>query len=102
MPRLHILASGLSSTEENGKTAYYCKLKITSVRKGNGEDIAKQHEITDSMQPDDPQVNSASGVNVQPLTIKIWANHSKNDLHQVVNAVYEEIVFWRKNLFKLP
>ena len=35
-----------------------------------GEDIAKQHEITDSMQPDDPQVNSASGVNVQPLAIK--------------------------------
>ena len=67
-----------------------------------GEDIAKQHEITDSIQPDDPQANSTSGENIQPLTIKICGNHSKDDLHQVVNAVYEEIVFWHKILFKLP
>ena len=79
----------------------YCKHKIMSVRKGNGEDIEKQHEITNSMPADDPKANSGSGVNVQQLTIKIWGNHSKDDLHQVVNAVYKEIVFYCKNLFEL-
>ena len=54
---------------------------------------------------------------VVPITIKVinpivsnvvqndspvWGSLSSADLHQIVNAVYDEIVYWRKNLFMLP
>ena len=32
----------------------------------------------------------------------IWGNHSSRDLHQIINACYEEIVYFRKNLFLVP
>ena len=32
----------------------------------------------------------------------IWGVCNKEDLTQIMNAAYEEIVFWRKNIFKLP
>ena len=31
----------------------------------------------------------------------LWGSLSSADLHQIVNAVYDEIVYWRKNLFML-
>lgn len=34
--------------------------------------------------------------------MKVWGNHSTDELTQIINSIYEEIVFWRKNLFKLP
>ena len=33
---------------------------------------------------------------------EIWGSHSADDLTQIVSGIYEEIVYWRKNLFKLP
>ena len=33
---------------------------------------------------------------------KIWGNHSVEDISQITCAIYEEIVYWKKNLFKLP
>ena len=33
---------------------------------------------------------------------KIWGDHTADDMKQIANAMYEEIVFWKKNLFKLP
>ena len=32
----------------------------------------------------------------------IWGQHSEADLTQIVNGVYEEVVTFQKNLFKLP
>ena len=32
----------------------------------------------------------------------VWGGHTFDELKQIVNSVYEEIVHWRKNLFKLP
>ena len=32
----------------------------------------------------------------------IWGNHSQDELNQIADAVYDETVFWRKNLFKVP
>jgi len=37
-----------------------------------------------------------------PQINNIWGNHSRDDLFQIVNSCYEEIVFFRKNLFLLP
>ena len=36
------------------------------------------------------------------LIANVWGNHSSEDIFQVGNAIYEEIVKWRKNVFKLP
>ena len=32
----------------------------------------------------------------------VWGNHTIDDLSQITSAVYDEIVFWKKNLFLLP
>ena len=50
--KLHIKAckERLSRNISRENHVNYCKLKITSVRKGNEEDIAKQHEITEGIQ----------------------------------------------------
>ena len=32
----------------------------------------------------------------------IWGNHTKDELTQIVDSIYEEIVFWKKNIFMLP
>ena len=32
----------------------------------------------------------------------LWGNKTSEELFQVVTSAYEEVVFWRKNLFKLP
>ncbi len=32
----------------------------------------------------------------------IWGNHTRKDLIDIMNAVYDEIVYWRQNLFMLP
>ena len=34
--------------------------------------------------------------------IPIWADHNYDDLKQIIDSAYEEIVFWNKNLFLLP
>ncbi len=32
----------------------------------------------------------------------MWGEHTFEDLEQIINAVYEEVVLWRKNIFLLP
>ena len=32
----------------------------------------------------------------------VWGNKNSEDMIQIVNSIYEEVVFWRKTLFKLP
>ena len=33
---------------------------------------------------------------------KVWGTHTKQDVHVIIDAIYDEIVFWRRNLFILP
>ena len=40
--------------------------------------------------------------NTKQCAIKIWGCHTEADLKQIVDATYEEIVHWRKNLFLIP
>ena len=62
------------------------------------EDLSKEDKIllVNQSQPKQPDINTTSSAT------KLWGNHSYDDLTQICNAIYEEIVFWRKNLFKLP
>ena len=36
------------------------------------------------------------------ISMSIWGSHDVTDLTQIVNSAYDEIVFWRRNIFKLP
>ena len=38
----------------------------------------------------------------QQSDVHVWGEHTLKDLEQVINAVYEEVVKWRKNIFLLP
>ena len=33
---------------------------------------------------------------------KVWGIHSKKDVQMVISAIYEEVVYWRRNIFMLP
>ena len=56
-----------------------------------------------ALQLDQAQVNVSITARSQPKSIqpKIWGVFTKDDIHNDINVLYEEIVFWRQNLFKL-
>ena len=48
-------------------------------------------------------VSAANASNLQRSSPHcVWGRLTKDDLKQVVDAAYEEIMYWRKNLFLLP
>lgn len=57
-----------------------------------------------ALELDQAQVNVSITARSQPTPIqpKIWGVFTKDDIHNNINVLYEEIVFWRQNLFKLP
>ena len=62
---------------------------------GKETNMIKQHDKTTSAEcstsaiPDDTMIT-------------IWGQHSKLDVEQIISALYEKIVHWRKNVFLLP
>ena len=77
----------------------HCKLKkamsITSKPTVEKETITKQHDKTTSAEC------STSAI-LDGTVITIWGQYSKLDVEQIISAIYEEIVHWRKNVFLLP
>lgn len=57
-----------------------------------------------ALQLDQAQVNVSITARSQPTPIqpKIWGVFTKDDIHNNINVLYEEIVLWRHNLFKVP
>ena len=49
-----------------------------------------------------PNANTPIAIAIEVDVVKVWGAHTKDDLDQISKAMYEEIVFWKKNLFKLP
>ena len=47
-------------------------------------------------------VGNVPAVNIGERSKKIWGKHSIENLSKIIDAAYEEIVYWRKNIFKLP
>ena len=50
-------------------------------------------------------VNVNTDAEMQPTSSpspKIWGTHTNQDVHHTIDAIYDEIVFWRRNLFMLP
>jgi hypothetical protein len=50
-------------------------------------------------------VNVNTDAEMQPTSspsLSMGNSYTKQDLHVIINAIYDEIVFWRRNLFMLP
>lgn len=70
----------------------------------------RKHARTAQTLPDASSVSTAtSATNGQSnnlphfsLASRIWGDHMKEDIYQIVKTICEEIVFWRKNIFILP
>ena len=96
---------GKSFTTDRGRSRHlnFCRKKY-----------AKSNEMTSSRSPShassilaEPTLTTSVGDTSHPnpetrQSPFIWGSHTKNDLCQIVNGAYEEIVFWRKNVFMLP
>ena len=89
---------GSSFTSKRGKTTH-----MVSCKKKHLENPQKQEEA--------PTENVTSTQESRKLTardqqvkqqIPVWGKLSKEDLVQVATSMYEEIVFFRKNLFLVP
>ena len=67
----------------------------------NDQGDAQQHtEPENNQQPQAPPLPQPPPA---PLpAARIWGSHTREDLNQIVAAIYEEIVHWRKNIFLVP
>ena len=53
-----------------------------------------------------PTVQSTAVANVTSQIanqqIRVWGDHTADDIQQIISAAYEEIVYWRPNMFHVP
>lgn len=94
--------------------SYQCNLclRIFSTNHSKNIHLSTCRKRVSSLQPAQPQlaqqVQAQVGVNVnitaewQLTSLRIWGNHTKEDIHHKIDAIYDEIVLWRRNLFMLP
>ena len=75
-----------------------CKMKKQQEASRGMENVIPSHEPVSS-QDDSVEVQGRTD-NVVPNAI--WGIHSYNDINMIGSAMYEEVVHWKKNLFKLP
>ena len=80
-----------------------CKKKSASIVQHEGMISNSQNQTHQNNTP------GANAINNIPIVAQeatnpdaVWGSHTYVDLNVIVSAVYEEIVKWKKNLFKLP
>ena len=61
----------------------------TNTSKNNEDTALPLHQLQSSYFPAKPR-------------LPVWGNHCKEDLEQIIDSIYDEVVYWRKNLFLLP
>ena len=68
--------------------------------------MSKKHEVAAKQKLTVEEVTSQLHGNLvprpQPQTNHIWGNHTKDDIYQIFQAMYNEIVLWRRNVFLVP
>ena len=55
---------------------------------------------TNNNNTQNPNTEANQEVDLNPRAV--WGNHTYDDLTMITSAIYEEVVKWKKNLFKLP
>ena len=83
-----------------------CGKKFTTKRGRTTHITKKKHEAPTTQNTTVNEVTSHPQQNnipqPPPTENHIWGNHSKEDINQIFRAMYEEIVFWRRNVFLVP
>ena len=95
--------------------SFQCNLCLRSFSTNHGKNVHLSSyrkrsllvESTSRVQPiqqDLAQVNVNITARSQPTSIKpeTWGVFTEDDIHNKINVIYEEIVYWGRNLFKLP
>lgn len=77
--------AGVSLTETSKKE----NIKLKSTTQSSGVKTLENHYET-------------TVINRNQAQIKIWGDHTLDDVIQIFNATYDEVVHWRRNLFLLP
>ena len=74
-----------------------CKRCCRSFKKEKG---LKQHENKCKQQISGNEILPAPVVTIDETLV--WGLHTMSDIELVINATYDEIVHWRRNVFMLP
>ena len=95
----------LPLTQETEFPCPACGKKFTTKR-GRTTHMSKKHEVAAKQKLTVEEVTSQLHGNLvprpQPQTNHIWGNHTKDDIYQIFQAMYNEIVLWRRNVFLVP
>jgi len=84
-------------TSKGGRTKH---LKACSKKKSLNTEVNAVTNPTVESTSQFTSSSTSSAPAVQP--IRVWGQHTQNDLRQIISAAYEEIVHWQKNLFMVP
>ena len=84
--------------------------RIRQRRAQSRTDAETKEETTQSTpQPIQPKTPSANLPDIEIHSVlekenpeKVWANIPYNELFQTINLLYDEVVFYQRNLFKIP
>ncbi len=97
-----ICVQKLLSSTERGRSLHlnYCRRKHAGDSQLSQGDSSGASGTTIFISAE--SVANPNDANFSSQSPRIWGTHTKDDLQQIVNAIYEEIVFWRKNVFMLP
>ena len=81
-----------------------CKIKCRNHTGINTPGVSRDSSSQEADLTNSTQVETAVAPNVivEGAATGIWGDHKINDLTQIVSSTYDEVVFWRKNIFKLP
>ena len=96
-PLRAILPKSLSMSSSQPESSLRCNQCLRSFKTDRG---LRQHISKSKC-----TVNSQLRPELQPTTqndIPVWGSHTFSDIEQIINATYEEVVHWRKNIFLLP
>ena len=85
------------------KHKHSCKGPAVVVETASNQTSISIEANTKETDPTPDQTSSSSDEpGQQPAALKIWGIHSIVELNKIVDSMYDEVVFWRKNLFKVP
>ena len=89
-------------TSKSGKTLHQkkCKMKLNE---NNNHDVGKEEDKEDEKVKNDKdqQCETSNSNHQEPISF-MWGKHNNIYIEHIINTIYDEIVFWRKNLFLLP
>ena len=82
-------------------TSHGRNIHLSSCRTRHSNAESALQGMLEHEQPQDSG-NIDTGNRPTPTQLKTWGDYTKDNIHQVIHSIYEKIVYWRRNVFKLP